>query len=82
MSNHANNLNPSELVSMSPDLLPEACHRLAHVLLCGDRPTENDPFSRMAESILSTLLMEGVLHNSRANIDKTRAGTPEGRRQE
>jgi hypothetical protein len=64
--------NPALLLSQPPDLLYESCEKLAHALLDGDGPAESDPFSRMAESILSAMLMDWVLHSAEAKRGNTK----------
>ena len=53
---------PRDFLDVPPDLLPEACERLAHMLLARDAPLATDPFTRMAEMIFSRALLEVVIH--------------------
>jgi hypothetical protein len=58
MSDRGAKFDLSELNSLPPDLLHDACAKLAHWLLYGESAVSDDPLARMAEQIFVLVLMD------------------------
>ncbi len=62
MSGLPDSFNPFELLKEREDSLWEGCARLAQILLHGDHASDGNPFDRLAEKLLSDLLMDWALN--------------------